>query len=49
MNTRIHLSKADVTDVEERLVASADFSMMIVALRKTLRPMASAKDTDPDL
>lgn len=38
-----------VTDVEERLIASADFSMMIVPLRKPLRPVASAKDTDPDL
>jgi uncharacterized protein (TIGR00369 family) len=38
-----------VTDVEERLIAAADFSMMIVPLRKPLRPMASAKDTDPDL
>jgi hypothetical protein len=38
-----------VTDSEDRLVASADFSMMIVPLRKPLRPMAGAKDTDPDL
>lgn len=38
-----------VTDAEDRLVASADFSMMIVPLRKPLRPMAGAKDTDPDL
>jgi uncharacterized protein (TIGR00369 family) len=38
-----------VTDPEDRLIASADFSMMIVPLRKPLRPMASAKDTDPDL
>jgi uncharacterized protein (TIGR00369 family) len=38
-----------VTDVEERVIAAADFSMMIVPLRKPLRPMASAKDTDPDL
>jgi uncharacterized protein (TIGR00369 family) len=38
-----------VTDTEERLIASADFSMMIVALRKPLRPVAGAKDTDPDL
>jgi uncharacterized protein (TIGR00369 family) len=38
-----------VTDVEERLIASADFSMMIVPLRKPLRPVAGAKDTDPDL
>ncbi len=38
-----------VTDAEERLIAAADFSMMIVPLRKPLRPMASAKDTDPDL
>jgi uncharacterized protein (TIGR00369 family) len=38
-----------VTDAEERLIASADFSMMIVPLRKPLRPMANAKDTDPDL
>jgi uncharacterized protein (TIGR00369 family) len=38
-----------VTDAEDRVIASADFSMMIVPLRKPLRPMASAKDTDPDL
>jgi uncharacterized protein (TIGR00369 family) len=38
-----------VTDPEDRLIASADFSMMIVPLRKPLRPMPSAKDTDPDL
>lgn len=38
-----------VTDVEDRVVAAADFSMMIVPLRKPLRPVASAKDTDPDL
>lgn len=38
-----------VTDVEDRLVASADFSMMIVPLRKPLRPLATARDTDPDL
>ncbi len=38
-----------VTDREERLIASADFSMMIVALRAPLRPTADAKATDPDL
>jgi uncharacterized protein (TIGR00369 family) len=38
-----------VTDVEDRVIASADFSMMIVSLRKPLRPLATAKDTDPDL
>ena len=38
-----------VTDTENRVIASADFSMMIVPLRKPLRPMAGAKDTDPDL
>ena len=38
-----------VTDTEDRVIASADFSMMIVPLRKPLRPMAGAKDTDPDL
>jgi uncharacterized protein (TIGR00369 family) len=38
-----------VTDVEDRVIATADFSMMIVPLRKPLRPVASAKDTDPDL
>lgn len=38
-----------VTDTEKRVIASADFSMMIVPLRKPLRPMAGAKDTDPDL
>jgi uncharacterized protein (TIGR00369 family) len=38
-----------VTDVEDRVIASADFSMMIVPLRKPLRPLATARDTDPDL
>ena len=38
-----------VTDSEERVIASADFSMMIVALRAPLRPTAGAKPTDPDL
>jgi uncharacterized protein (TIGR00369 family) len=38
-----------VTDSEDRVIASADFSMMIVPLRKPLRPMDSARDTDPDL
>lgn len=38
-----------VTDVEDRIIASADFSMTIVPLRKPLRPLATARDTDPDL
>ncbi|MCW2917466.1 MAG: thioesterase superfamily protein [Actinomycetia bacterium] len=38
-----------VTDIEERIVASADFSMMIVPLRQSIRPVATAKATDPDL
>ena len=38
-----------VTDEEERIIASADFSMMIVPLRRPLRPVATAKATDPDL
>jgi uncharacterized protein (TIGR00369 family) len=38
-----------VTDGAERLIASADFSMMIVALRPPLRPTAGAKPTDPDM
>ena len=38
-----------VTDSEGRLIASADFSMMIVALRAPLRPTAAATPTDPDL
>lgn len=38
-----------VSDAEKRVIASADFSMMIVPLRKPLRPMSGAKDTDPDL
>lgn len=38
-----------VTDLEDRIIASADFSMMLVPLRKPLRPVANAKDTDPDL
>jgi acyl-coenzyme A thioesterase PaaI-like protein len=38
-----------VADAEDRVIAAADFSMMIVPLRKPLRPVATAKDTDPDL
>ena len=38
-----------VTDGDERTIASADFSMMIVPLRAPLRPTAGAKATDPDL
>ncbi|KAB2352177.1 PaaI family thioesterase [Actinomadura rudentiformis] len=38
-----------VTDVEDRIIAAADFSMMLVPLRRPLRPVATAKDTDPDL
>jgi uncharacterized protein (TIGR00369 family) len=38
-----------VTDPQERIIASADFSMMIVPLRRPLRPVAAAKATDPDL
>ncbi|MFC6936500.1 PaaI family thioesterase [Actinomadura yumaensis] len=38
-----------VTDAEDRIIAAADFSMMIVPLRRPLRPVANAKDTDPDL
>lgn len=38
-----------VTDVEDRLIASADFSMMIVPIREPLKPVAGATSTDPDL
>lgn len=38
-----------VTDAEERIIASADFSMMIVPLRSPLRPIATANPADPDL
>lgn len=38
-----------VTDAEERIIAAADFSMMLVPLRRPLRPVATATDTDPDL
>jgi uncharacterized protein (TIGR00369 family) len=38
-----------VTDRENRVIAAADFSMMIVALRPPLRPTVGAKQTDPDL
>ncbi|MDL4777819.1 MULTISPECIES: PaaI family thioesterase [Thermomonosporaceae] len=38
-----------VTDAEDRIIAAADFSMMLVPLRRPLRPVATAKDTDPDL
>lgn len=38
-----------VTDVEDRIIASADFSMMIVPLRRPLRPVDGATATDPDL
>lgn len=38
-----------VTDPEHRIIAAADFSMMIVPLRDPLRPVPTAKPTDPDL
>jgi uncharacterized protein (TIGR00369 family) len=38
-----------VTDAEDRIIASADFSMMIVPLRSPLRPVATANAADPDL
>jgi uncharacterized protein (TIGR00369 family) len=38
-----------VTDGEDRIIAAADFSMMIVPLRDSLRPVADARKTDPDL
>jgi len=38
-----------VTDSDDRVIASADFSMMIVPLRAPLRPTVGAKPTDPDL
>jgi acyl-coenzyme A thioesterase PaaI-like protein len=38
-----------VTDPAERIVASADFSMMIVPQRQALRPMEGAQPHDPDL
>jgi uncharacterized protein (TIGR00369 family) len=38
-----------VTDVEDRLIATADFSMMIVPIRQPLKPVAGATATDPDL
>jgi uncharacterized protein (TIGR00369 family) len=47
--SRLIVVDCRVTDSEERIIASADFSMMIVPLRKSLRPTATAKDTDPDL
>lgn len=38
-----------VTDTEDRIVASADFSMMIVPQRQPLMPVADAQPHDPDL
>lgn len=38
-----------VTDLEERIVATADFSMMIVPQRQALRPMEGTQPHDPDL
>lgn len=38
-----------VTDTQERVIASADFSMMIVSLRQPLRPVDGTTDTDLDL
>ncbi|GAA3979297.1 hypothetical protein GCM10023085_72040 [Actinomadura viridis] len=38
-----------VTDADDRIIAAADFSMMLVPLRRPLRPVPTAKDTDPDL
>ena len=38
-----------VKDPENRIIASADFSMMIVPLRRPLREIADAQPHDPDL
>ncbi|MEO3784411.1 PaaI family thioesterase [Actinocorallia sp. B10E7] len=38
-----------VKDPEDRIVATADFSMMIVPQRQPLRPMDGARPHDPDL
>ncbi len=38
-----------VTDAEDRMIAAADFSMMLVPLRPALRPTAAANPADPDL
>lgn len=41
--------ECQVVDNLERVIASADFSAMIVPLREPLRPTPIAKSTDPDL
>lgn len=38
-----------VRDVEDRIVAAADFSMMIVPLRQALREVEGVQPHDPDL
>ena len=38
-----------VRDGEDRVIAAADFSAMVVPLREPLRPNTSAVRTDPDL
>ena len=38
-----------VTDDEGRVIAVADFSSMIVPLRRALRPSATAQQTHPDI
>jgi uncharacterized protein (TIGR00369 family) len=46
---RLVIVECRVTDREERIIAAADFSMMLVPLRGPLRPVPTAKETDPDL
>ncbi|GLZ13965.1 hypothetical protein Acsp04_42000 [Actinomadura sp. NBRC 104425] len=46
---RLVIVECRVTDVEDRVIAAADFSMMIVPLRRPLRPVDGATATDPDL
>jgi len=41
--------ECEVRDADERLIAAADFSSMIVPLRKPLFPSERAKVSDPDL
>jgi uncharacterized protein (TIGR00369 family) len=46
---RLVIVECRVTDPADRIIATADFSMMIVPQRQALRPMEGARPHDPDL
>lgn len=46
---RLVLVECRVLDQQQKVVAAADFSSMIVPLRDPLRPTRTARSTDPDI